>query len=272
MKRHLDSDRLEAELQRIARGAGEIHMRYFDKLDSADVGFKGPRDLLTVADKESEAFVVAELRRSFPNDAIWAEEAGHDPAAQDALEAGAPVWFIDPLDGTTNFVHGHPFFCVALGLFQEGQPVAGVIFAPRLDELFITSPGRTARLNGRSIEVSATGEVKDALLATGFAYRLETAIDDNTEHFRHVVRRARGVRRCGAACLDLAYVAAGRYDGFWELDLEPWDVAAGAAIVRAAGGRVTDIDGGESWLLGRRILATNGHLHSELHGLLRLGS
>lgn len=255
---------LAATMESIARGAGVILMRHYEKLEKRDIGFKGPRDLLTIADRESEAHVVLALQQAFPDHAIWAEEGGGDARAKDSYAAGRPVWFIDPLDGTTNYAHGHPIFAVALGLWQSGRPVAGCIYAPRLDEMFVGVEGFGATLNGRPIRVSSAPTIKDALLATGFAYRLDEAPDDNTENFRRIVRQARGVRRCGSAGLDLAFVAAGRYDGFWELDLAPWDVAAGGALIRCAGGRVGDFRGGEEWLFGGNIIASNGLVHDEI--------
>lgn len=255
---------LERQMERIARAAGGILMRHYDRLQSADIDFKGPRDLLTIADRESEAFVVEELKATFPDHAIWAEESGRDERAAAAIEGQGFVWLIDPLDGTTNFVHSHPFFAVAMGLVYAGRPVAGVVYAPRLDEMYVGVEGRGAFMNGRPIKVGRAKAIKDAMMSTGFAYKMDTAPNDNTENFRRIVREARGVRRCGSASIDLAFIAAGRYDGFWELDLAPWDVAAGGAIIREAGGRVTDFTGGDQWVFSGRIIATNGLLHDEL--------
>ncbi len=244
---------IEAALEEIARGAGRILLSHLGRIAAADVDYKGRRDLLTRADRESEAYVIEEIGRRFPDHAILAEESGGVDRA--TAEAAERLWVIDPLDGTTNFVHGLPLFAVSLGVMEEGRPLAGCIHAPKLDELFLASHGRGARLNDRPIAVSARDELIQAMLATGFAYRLEELDDDNVAPFASLLKKTRAIRRCGSAALDLAWTAAGRFDGFWELHLSPWDVAAGAAIVREADGLVTDLDGGEDWLFGRQILA-----------------
>jgi myo-inositol-1(or 4)-monophosphatase len=217
------------------------------------------RDLVTDADRAAEAAVLGRLRAEFPGDAIVSEESAADP------QRGARrAWIVDPLDGTVNFAHGIPLFSVSVALVEDGRPVVGVVHAPLLGETFEGVPGDGASRNGTPIRVSATSDLADALLATGFAYDLENLPDDNLDNLARVAKRARGVRRLGSAALDLAWVAAGRLDGFWELHLSPWDVAAGAALVAAAGGRVTDFAGGGDWLHGRHVAATNGAFHAAL--------
>jgi myo-inositol-1(or 4)-monophosphatase len=171
-------------------------------------------------------------------------------------------WIIDPLDGTTNFVHGLPFFAVAIGLTWRSVPVVGVVHAPVLGETFSAAHGLGATCNGAPIRVSRTSEMADALLATGFAYtRDQAGAVDNLERLRRVMPHVRDIRRCGSAELDLCYVARGSFDAYWEYGLAPYDVAAGAVIVREAGGVVTDIEGGDSWLFGGQVVASNGALH-----------
>ncbi|MCB9832356.1 MAG: inositol monophosphatase [Planctomycetes bacterium] len=244
---------LERALEEIARGAGEILLSHLGRLAASEVDFKGRRDLLTRADRESEAYVLEQIGRRFPDHVVLAEESGGADRA--TAEAADRLWVIDPLDGTTNFVHGLPIFAVSLGVMERGRPLAGCIHAPRLDELYLASEGRGARLDGRVLRVSPREQLIEAMLATGFAYRLEELEDDNVAPFAALLRKTRAIRRCGSAALDLAWTAAGRFDAFWELHLAPWDVAAGAVIVREAGGLVSDLDGGEDWLFGRQIMA-----------------
>lgn len=222
------------------------------------------RDLVTAADRASETAVLDVLRRAFPGDAIIAEETAAAEGAAQASEPGRRTWIVDPLDGTVNFAHGIPAFTVAVGLVVGGEPAVGVVLAPALGEAYEAERGGGVRLNGSPVRVSPTDELRDAVVATGFAYDVEHLADDNFDNLRSVARASRGIRRFGSAALDLAWVAAGRLDGFWELHLSPWDVAAGAALVREAGGRVTDMTGGPDWLFGRHLAATNGGVHDAL--------
>jgi myo-inositol-1(or 4)-monophosphatase len=220
------------------------------------------RNLVTAADLAAERAALAQLAVLRPGDSVIAEESAGDGPG------GSRCWYVDPLDGTNNFAQGIPLFCVSVGLVEDGEPTVGVIHAPVIEEVYAVGPGSPPSLNGGSVQVSATTEMADAICATGFAYDRERIADDNVDNFRSVLMSCRGMRRCGAAALDLAWVAAGRLDAFWELWLNPWDVAAGAALVRAAGGRVTDMIGGDDWLQGRHIIAGNGALHEPLLGLL----
>ena len=246
----------------IAREAGEILLRRLGKIGA--VGRKtSSRDLVTEADLASERAIVSRLRERFPGEAIRSEEEVHEEAGE------GPVWYVDPLDGTINFVHGIPAFSVSIARYVGGKPDLGIVYAPRLDELFAAQAGKGATLGGKRIRVSATATLEDALLATGFPYRRGDLPDNNLENWNRLFLEVRGLRRIGAASLDLAWVACGRFDGFWEMHLEPHDVAAGALLVREAGGLVTDFAGGEDWLHGKRVVASNGPLHASIRERLR---
>jgi myo-inositol-1(or 4)-monophosphatase len=250
---------LDVALAAAAAGAKELVARYRTSGIRESATSKGlRRDLVTDADKASEAAILDVLRCERPDDALVAEET----AAKAAL--GRRTWIVDPLDGTVNFAHGIPVFAVSIGLVVDGAPTVGVVHAPVLNELHAGEVGVGATLNGEKVRVSSATAVADAVLATGFAYDIENLADTNLDVVIRVSKRARGIRRLGSAAMDLAWVAAGRLDGFWELHLSPWDVAGGAALVRAAGGRVTDLAGGEDWLFGKHIAATGGGFHEEL--------
>jgi len=233
-----------------AREAGALQLAALGRLDRARIGTKSAaRDLVTEVDVASERCLVRHLRTAFPAHAIEAEEEVND------AERGAPRWFLDPLDGTVNFVHGLPAFAVSMGLFVDGVPELAVVHAPRLGETFHALRGGGAWLGAERLAVSATAELSEAVLATGFPYRRHELAPNNLENFSALFLAVRDLRRVGSAALDLAYVAAGRLDGFWELYLAPHDVAAGALLVREAGGVVCDVDGGEDWLRGGHIVA-----------------
>ncbi|HEU4418689.1 MAG TPA: inositol monophosphatase family protein [Planctomycetota bacterium] len=234
------------------------------------------RELVTAADRAAEHTIVSGLLAEFPAHAILAEEGVLTQQGKASRESDW-TWIIDPLDGTTNFVHGLPFYAVSIALAFRKDPVVGVVHAPALGETFVASTGHGARrlgADGREqvLAVSRTSELADALLATGFAYdRDEPGRDDNLARIARVLPLCRDVRRLGSAELDLCYTAAGIYDGYWEQYLAPYDMAAGAVIVREAGGRVTDFAGGENWLFGGQVLATNARLHGELQRRLQGG-
>lgn len=222
------------------------------------------RELVTAADRAAESAVVGELLAARPDDAVLAEEGVLTPAGRVSRSA-RDTWIVDPLDGTTNYVHGLPWYCVAVALYRDGQPLVGVVHAPRLGHEWCAARGRGATKDGVPIAVSRTAELADALLSTGFSYvRDEPGRDNNVERIRTVLPRCRDLRRYGSAELDLCLCADGTVDGYWELYLQPYDVAAGALIVREAGGRVTDLCGGDDWLHGGQVLATNGLLHAEV--------
>jgi myo-inositol-1(or 4)-monophosphatase len=242
----------------VAREAGALLMAYLHR--PLNITEKSRRaDLVTDADRAAEKLILARLRRDFPQSTIVAEETGTHTGS------GSDVWYVDPLDGTTNFAHGYPMFCVSIGFERAGELCGGVIFAPHLNEFYVAEKGSGATLNDRSICVSEIPEVADALVCTGFH---PADFARNGEHFRIMSGKAQAVRRDGSAALDLAAVAAGRFDGFWEFDLSPWDVAAGTLIVREAAGRVSAIDGGQFTVGGRSILATNARVHEEMRVVL----
>jgi myo-inositol-1(or 4)-monophosphatase len=215
-------------------------------------------DLVTDFDRRSEALIVAALAAEFPNDQIVAEEGGG------SRHQAARRWLVDPLDGTTNFSHGLPFFCVSIGLEVAGRSEVGVVVAPALGWHFSAARGAGAWMNERRISVSGTAALGDALLATGFPYDSATSPRNNFGPFVHLYKRTQGIRRVGAAALDLCMVAAGWLDGFWELSLKPWDTAAGVVLVEEAGGRTSDWRGAPRTLGSDEIVATNGHLHEAL--------
>ncbi len=227
-----------------------------------EVTKKGEVDLVTEMDRRAEALIGDALRSAFPDHSILAEEGTK-------VEGSAPFrWLIDPIDGTTNYAHGFPVFCVAVALEQEGVPVLGVAYDPSREELFIAERGRGASLNGDPIRVSNSASLNDSLLATGFPYDIRVNPHNNLAEYAAFSLRCRGVRRLGSAVLDLCYVAAGRLDGFWELRLGPWDMAAGALMVEEAGGAVTDLLGGPFALDKLQVVASNGRIQREMVALL----
>ena len=241
-----------------ARAAGAVISAHDAPVPQGAPKMKGLRDPVTEADVASERLIVERLRERWPGTRICAEEEAHD-AAWDG-----PTWYVDPLDGTVNFSQAHPFFAVSIALYEGLTPLVAVVHAPRLGETFAAAAGRGATLNGRPLEVARKTRLIDAVLATGFAYQLDEVDDDNLGTFASMARRVRGLRRDGSAAIDLAFVAAGRFDGHWERHLNPWDVAAGALLVREAGGVVTSLDGGDGWLHGRSLLACGPQLHAPL--------
>lgn len=244
----------------LARQAGALLREGYDQV--TEVNYKGEIDLITEFDLRSEQLLVKGIQQAFPNDAIMAEEKG-------LVGEGEHCWFIDPLDGTTNFAHGIPIFVISLAFAQGSQPLLGVIYDPMRDELFHATIDGGAWLNDRRLHVSAAMTLNESLLSTGFPYDMRTNPDNNLDHFARLILQSRGVRRFGAAALDLAYVASGRSDGYWEMRLWPWDWGAGLLMVKEAGGLVTRIDGGEEvFAEPTSILATNGHIHDEMIAVL----
>ncbi len=247
-----------------AREAGAMLKQGYGETARKQVEYKGWRNLVTGFDRAVQERVVERITARYPEHGILAEEGF-------SRDGTAPFrWVIDPLDGTTNFVHRHPFYCVSIGLEDAAGGLAGVVYAPHLDELFTAERGQGAFFNlERRMRVSEETDLGRALLASGFAYAYADDASNNLQNWASLSSVARGLRRCGSAALDLAYVADGRYDGFWELSLFPWDVAAGGLLVREAGGRVTDLGGGDSWTDGKSVLASNGALHEVIRGRLR---
>jgi myo-inositol-1(or 4)-monophosphatase len=225
------------------------------------IELKGAFDLVTDMDRASEDLIVSAIAAEFPDHAILAEESG-------AIGAAEYTWLIDPLDGTNNYAHGYPYFCVSLGLWRGRTPLLGVIYNPLLDELFSAEAGRGAQRDGQPIHVSDTAALGGSLLSTGFPYTYATVSENNLREFDRIQARCQGVRRGGAAALDLAYVAMGRLDGHWELNLKPWDTGAAALLVLEAGGRLSDWRGDPWHPWADRLVATNGRIHDELIGVI----
>jgi myo-inositol-1(or 4)-monophosphatase len=238
-----------------AREAGGILLQEFDR--PVKISYKGEVDIVTQADRRSEEAVVTRLRTHFPSHAIVAEEGG-------GSETDSPFrWHVDPLDGTTNFAHGYPCFAVSIGLEEGGELIAGVIYQPVSGEMFTAAKGEGAYRNGKKIQVSVIDKLATSLLVTGFPSVKRTQ-NPNIHYYWDFTLRSHGVRRDGSAALDLASVACGRFEGFWEFGLHSWDTAAGVLLVREAGGVVTRFDGQPYQLGDRELLATNGHVHAEM--------
>ncbi|MBI4868994.1 MAG: inositol monophosphatase [Candidatus Wallbacteria bacterium] len=251
------SDWLE-EVCRIAQDAGRFLLENLGTLSRADISYKGHIDLVTRVDKETEARIIRSIRELHPDHGILAEESERQQSTSKY------TWVIDPLDGTTNYIHSFPLFCVSIAVCESDRPILGAICAPYLNELFWASAGEGAFLNGKQLKVSRTQALEEGFFCTGFASMRSPTSPDNIGNFIRLLKSCQGVRRGGSAALELAYVAAGRLDGFWELNLSPWDVAAGSLLVQEAGGRVTDMRGGPGYLHGRNVLATNALLHDAL--------
>lgn len=245
----------------IAREAGQLLCRLYNERHTVQTK-SSDIDLVTDADIASEQLIVTAISRAFPNHRILSEEGLGD---LDAFVAGSSlVWLVDPLDGTVNYAHGYPAWGVSLALSQAGRVLMAVTFDPLRNEIFWARRGRGAWCNGERLQVSEVAEMRQALVATGFAYKRATLADNNLDKFGAVMPHVQGVRRAGAAVLDLAHLASGRLDGYWEMHLSPWDWAAGWLLVEEAGGKITDMRG-ESWsLLAGEMVATNNHLHTEL--------
>src|SRR5215469_3851246 len=244
----------------IAAQAGSLLRHYFERRVSFEM--KGEYDLLTEADKASEKHIVERLSHEFPEHAIVAEEGGGRESASEYR------WYVDPLDGTTNFAHSYPVWNVTLALEKAGELIAGVVFDPNRHELFTAERGAGAFLNGRRVSVSKARRVADSLLCTGFPNH-NRSTNPNIHFFHELAMSAHGVRRSGSAAVDLAYVACGRLDGFWEIGLNPWDMAAGILLIREAGGVCSDMTGARHHLRSPHILADNGMLHQELIDVFR---
>lgn len=235
----------------IAITSGKIMAEERKNFDASKIENKGMHDLVSYVDKESEKRIIAELQKLLPESGFIAEEGTNDTRGERFN------WVIDPLDGTTNFIQGVPIYCVSIGLLDGGELVVGVVYEVGRDECFYAWKNGGAYLNGEKITVSDRSDIHDALLATGFPYSDFSRIEEYIEFLKWAMKNARGVRRLGSAAADLAYVACGRFDAFWEYDLKPWDVAAGALLVKEAGGMVSDYSGDSNYLFGREIIASN---------------
>jgi myo-inositol-1(or 4)-monophosphatase len=247
---------------RAARRAGELMIRQLNRLEALKVAEKAKNEFVTQVDKDAEAAIIEVIRDHYPDHAILAEESG--AAGEHEFQ-----WIIDPLDGTTNYVHGFPVFSVSIAVARRGEIEHGVVYDPLRQEIFSASRGGGAQLDGHRIRVSKRTTLQQALVATGFPYRANLRhIDRYLEMLRAVMLETAGVRRPGSAALDLCYVAAGRVDAFWELGLAKWDIAAGALIIREAGGRISDFRGGDGYLESGNVVAGNPKVYAALSKLL----
>lgn len=241
-----------------AQSAAQI-IRKYQRDHNFSVDYKGKNDLVTEADVKAEEEILSVIRKEFPNDHILAEES----SAKQEMPDGR-TWLIDPIDGTTNFAHGFPIYCVSIGLWEDHKPQMGLVLEVSRDECFTAIKGKGAFLNGNPITVSKQDDPSNALIGTGFPYNDLSLMDNYLAFFRMLMTNVQGVRRPGAASYDLCCVACGRFEGFYEYSLNPWDVGAAALIVQEAGGKVSDWSGGENWLFGKRIVAGNPTVHNFL--------
>jgi myo-inositol-1(or 4)-monophosphatase len=262
MPMHEQYDKYKQIAELAAREAGAIQIDGLGK--TRTVNYKSAFNIVTDIDKACEAKIIEIIRQEFPADDFLAEESG-------ATEGGGGTrrWIIDPLDGTTNYAHGYPFFAVSIAVEEEGKVIVGMVYNAVSDELFSAQLGGGAYCNNAKIKVSNTDAIEQSLLSTGFPYDTMEANDDNMLRFTTLTDQSHGVRRDGSAALDLCFVACGRSDGFWETGLSPWDTAAGSLIVTEAGGVVTDLTGEEFDLQSGRLLASNGHIHDEVVFVLK---
>lgn len=243
-----------------ARRAGAMLKRGFNSV--MDVRYKGRINPVTEWDIKAEKYIAGQIEKNWPDHSVLAEEGS------DRDENSGYRWIIDPLDGTVNFAHGFPVYCVSIAVEHNHRPLAGAVYDPERDEMFSAGAGLGARLNGRKIKVSSEKELRRSMLATGFSYDVATARRNNLGYFSRMVKAAQAVRRPGSAAIDLCWLACGRLDGFWELRLHPWDTAAGQLIVTEAGGRVTRFDGSRYSVFDDEILASNGRIHDSMRELL----
>ena len=244
-----------------ARRAGSFIVRYVDRLEQVSVEKKGRRDFVSEIDRMAEQDIIETIRHAYPDHGILAEESGSDHGGD---STDAPEWIIDPLDGTTNFLHGHPHFCVSIGIRRKGVMEHAVVFDPLREELFTASRSAGAQLNSRRIRVSGKSGLNESLVASGFPLREIDKLDTSMRIMRAVLPKVSDVKVSGSAALDLAYVACGRVDGYWEAGLKPWDMAAGSLLVREAGGLVADFDGNQDFLENGCIVAANQRMFNEL--------
>lgn len=247
---------------RAARNAGRILLRYQDRIDQIDVASKRRNDFVSEVDQSAEQAIIRELRGKYPDHAILAEESGEH-------QGGDFQWVIDPLDGTTNYLHGFPQFCVSIALKYRNRLEQAVVYDPLREELFTASRGEGARLNDRRLRVTGRTSLEGALIGTGFPFRDHSHLDTYLDMFKAMIRDTAGIRRPGSAALDFAYLAAGRLDGFWELGLAQWDFAAGALLVTEAGGMVSDLAGGDRHLETGNVVAGNLKVHQAMLARLR---
>ena len=255
---HTSLELLETAID-AARAGGRILVEGRERLSSLEVDVKGRNDYVTEIDCESESAIIGLISSRYPDHTILAEESGlHE-------QDGSVRWIIDPLDGTTNYIHGYPVYSVSVAAEAKGRLLAAAVLDPTRDELFSASLGGGAHLNGERIRVTSTPKLAPSLILTGFPFKRPQYLDDFIITFREMLTATSGIRRCGSAAIDLVHVACGRADGFWEFGLSPWDIAAGALIVQEAGGRVSDVELCDGYLSSGNVLASNGIIHQAMH-------
>ncbi len=254
----MDLKQLTHQVVEIARSAGQYIKSQQKSIHQIKIQAKGVHNYVTEVDKNSEVFIVGELKRLLPESGFIAEEGTASTQKGDKFN-----WIIDPLDGTTNFIHGLMPVAVSIALQQDGQTVLGVVYEIGADEMFYAYREGGAFLNGEKIQVTRTANLDDTLLATGFPFYDYSRLDQYMQLLKHFMKVSHGLRRLGSAATDLAYVACGRFDGFFEYSLSPWDVAAGAFIIEQAGGKIADFQGGQNWLYGREIIASNPYIFDD---------
>jgi len=242
-----------------ATAAGKFLKQNLGKVRNIQQKSGQEKNLVTEIDKRSEEIIIDIIKKHYPNHAILAEESGTEKSKPSEYK-----WIIDPLDGTTNFTHGLPVFCISIGIEFNDEIISGVVYDPNNDELFVAEKGRGAFLNGKRIRVSEKSTLNQSLLVTGFPYNITENPDHAIEHFINFLMKAQAVRRMGSAAIDLAYVACGRFDGFWEVALNPWDMAAGAILVTESGGMMSDFSGNKFSIYQKQLLASNGLIHEEM--------
>lgn len=260
MSKSLDLDHCLSFIRDLARDAGTLSLEAFKRLTSDAIEFKNPKDLVTAADREVEKFILDRITERYPDHALFGEETGRHGNSDFC-------WIVDPIDGTVSFVHELPFYAISIALYHHDRPLVAAVHGPRLGELFSAAAGQGAYLGERRLQVSTCNRLIDALLCTGFACVRAGWERNNLPNFERLVKLARGIRRHGSAALDLCYVAAGRLDAYWEMGLQPYDYAAGRLILEEAGGRFSDMRGGENFAT-EGILATNALLHDTMQETL----
>ncbi len=259
----MDLNALCSDVITICKNTGRYILEEQQLLKSVGFNSKGINDFVTHVDKGAEEMLVKEFKKLIPDSCFLTEEKTVEQ------EDRAYRWIVDPIDGTTNFIHGVPFFCISVGLQLNGETIMGVVYDMSRNECFHAVQNDVSRLNANPVSVSDCQLLKDSLLVTGFPYRDEGKLNDSMRLFQHFIKSTHGIRRLGSAALDLAYVACGRFEAFYEYGLSPWDIAAGAFIVKQAGGKVSDYSGGENYLFGKELLAGNGTINDELRSIIK---
>jgi len=263
MNRTIDLEKLSSEVCQLARSTGHYLKSEIHKLTRAQVESKGLHNFVSYVDKTSEKQLMQSLKQLLPEAGFIAEESPEAKTSEDFN------WIIDPLDGTTNFIHNLPIFSISIALMEKNEIILGVVYEPNMDECFYAWKGSDAYMNNKLIKVSSATTIKDGLFATGFPYYDYSMLDNYLQMFRYLIENSHGLRRMGSAAVDLAYVACGRFDGFYEYSLQPWDVAAGSLIVERAGGLLSDFSGTNNYIFGKEIIATNKKIFDEFKLLIK---